>query len=356
MDRSDRQRWLAAAAIAAVPAVAAVACERGDAAPVAPASVGSAPGRAARAPAQGDDEGVALERGAAGPAGSASAAPAASASAASSAVASAAPRASAGAEVRLPVPVPEVSWAATEGDHVLAPPREWLDAALEHGAETQAFVYYAARLVQRGPESSKVRTAAGLVSLLPNALVLPLRPGQRVKKGQIVLTSWASGTGLERAIVVGGEPGAPRVRYLDMAFDAPSGWGQRDDVLPEGTFHALERAGEIGTTVACVEGGVRRRWIVVAAAEGKLLGLGFGGLLRALDEPACDALPLVPKLEPGQPAEIAVSGVFVAGKVTEVRREIGRVFVERAVGGRKRVDAVGFGNVALGAPAEKPPR
>lgn len=348
MARPERLRGLLAGVVVVVgPVVAAAACDRREATPPAPVVAPSGAGRRAHGSAPSEDEPEPSGGTSASASGSASGAAAASGSTAAGLAMPAT------GDARSPFSFPEVSWSAREGDHVLAPPREWVDAALEHGAETQAFVYYAARLVRRGPEASIVRTATGLVSTLPNAFVLPLRPGESAKKGQVVLTSWASGTGLQRAIVVGGAATSPRVRYLDIAYDAPSGWGQRDDTLPESTFHVLERPGEVGTTVACAEGGVRRRWIVVAAASGKVLGLGFGGLMRVLEAPACQALPLVPKVERGHAVEIAVGGVLVGGRVTEVQRDVGRVFVERTAGGKKLVEAVGFGNVAPAA-AETP--
>jgi hypothetical protein len=162
-----------------------------------------------------------------------------------------------------------------------------------------------------------------------------------------VLTAWASGSGLQRAIVVeGGAPEKPKVRYLDMTLDNPSGWGEKEDSLPEGSFHVLTKPGELGTSLACKDGSRVLRWILVARAGDKLLGLGFAGKMKVLDEKVCDAVPIAPKVKPGDAVRVPVLGAFVAGKVSKVDAKIGRVWVKYQIGGDDRDEAFGFTNVA----------
>src|SRR5690606_30478353 len=116
---------------------------------------------------------------------------------------------------------------------------------LEKGGEKQTFIYYGGWMREPGPAASLVETLTKRTSTIPNALLIAIPPGQHAKPGELVLTSWASGTGMQRAVVVeGGSESSPKVRYLDMSLDNATGWGEREDTLPENTFRKLDTAGE----------------------------------------------------------------------------------------------------------------
>jgi hypothetical protein len=167
---------------------------------------------------------------------------------------------------RIPFDFPAVPTTAAPKQFVLAPPRTWLDAALERGASRQAFIYYGAWMKTPGSTASALDTLTERTETIPNSLIVPIARGVRVGPGDIVLTAWASGTGMQRAIVVsGGSEASPRVRYLDMTLDNPSGWGKKEDTLPENTFTKLEKAGQLGTTAACKEAGHHMRYVVTQA-------------------------------------------------------------------------------------------
>ncbi len=251
------------------------------------------------------------------------------------------------APAEMPFDFPSGPTSAKPGDFVLAPSRGSIDEALEHGGASQSFIYYGAWLREVGAAASKLKTLPGQTATIPNALILPVGGGESAKPGDVVLTAWASGSGLERAIVVeGGSPARPKVRYLDVDFDNPSGWGQKEDELPEKTFHVLTKPGELGTSFACEDGERQLRWLLVARAGPKLLGLGFAGKMRVLDERACTPLPIAPKLKPGDKVWVPVLGSFVEAKVQKLDAAIGRVFVERDFGGKKQLVGEGFCNVA----------
>ncbi|MBX3130743.1 MAG: hypothetical protein KF718_28755 [Polyangiaceae bacterium] len=244
----------------------------------------------------------------------------------------------------LPVEFPNGALAAKPGAFVLAPTEQTLDEALRLGVEQQTFVYYGARMDAVGPEASRVSFLPGRAATLPNALILPASGSADAKPGDIVLTAWASGTGLQRAIVV--EGGAtPKVRYLDLAHDHPSGFGQRDDTLPAGSYRVLTELGAPGTTVACEDGRRTTRWIVVGRAADKLLGLGFAGRLRVFAGSACAPVPLVPRLKVGDAARVPLIGAFTPGKVVRVDTKVGRVAVRVAQGKDEREHVIGFANV-----------
>ena len=141
---------------------------------------------------------------------------------------------------------------ARKGDFVLCPPREWVDKAVESKTpQNQTFAFLGARMLRPGPRQSTVRSLTGREMQLPNCLIIPIRPDDRATPGDIVLTHWQSGSGMQRAVVVeGGSPEAPRVRYLDVDLDNPGGAGARAEACKPGTFHKLQHPWAPGTSVA----------------------------------------------------------------------------------------------------------
>jgi hypothetical protein len=255
----------------------------------------------------------------------------------------------------VPFDFPVVGMSAEPRSFVIAPSRAWLEEARERGVENQTFIYHGARLLRPGPEASELETRAGKREVMPNAMIVPIAREQKANPGDVVLTTWASGSGMQRAIVVaGGSPDAPAVRYLDIAYDAPSGWGRKSDTLPPNTFERLREPGAVGTTVACLVAGKATRFVVTKQAEGKLLLLGFAGRMRALSAAACSPLPIVPDVKPGDAVWVPVLDVFIEGRVTRVERDIGRIWASHAAAGGEATTAFAFTNVAIQDPAGGP--
>lgn len=254
-------------------------------------------------------------------------------------------------QAKIPFDFPVVETLAKPGDHVLAPPRSFLDDALEGGAEHQTFIYYGGILKERGQFVSEVETLTHQIVTLPNSLIIAIRPGEAAAPGDIVLTSWASGSGMQRAIVVeGGAAKEPLVRYLDMNLENPSGWGKKTDRLGANTFHKLTKAGEVGTTVVCKRDGRPTRQVVVRRAGSRVLGLGFAGKLRAWSDPDCHPLPIRPKLKVGEEIFVPLFAGFVKATVKRVEPEIGRVFARYSVGDQKQEEGFSLLEVATKLP------
>jgi len=58
---------------------------------------------------------------------------------------------------------------------------------------------------------------------IPNYMIIPIRPDESAKVGDIVLTWWQSGSGMKRAIVTNAsDPTAPEVNYIDIEWDNPA--------------------------------------------------------------------------------------------------------------------------------------
>lgn len=230
-------------------------------------------------------------------------------------------------DAKIPFEFPEVATTAAQGDYVLAPPRAWIDAGLEKGADKQTYIYYGGWMQRPGAAASELETLAKTNSVIPNALIIAIPRGQTAAPGDLVLTSWASGTGMQRALVVeGGSKESPSVRYLDMSLDNPSGWGKRADTLPPNTFKKLTTPGEIGTTAVCKEGAHRMRYIVTASHGGRILGYGFAGKIAAFKEDDCIFLPLKPRFEEKDSVLVPVVGRYTKAKVLRVEAHLGRVW------------------------------
>ncbi|HLV22727.1 MAG TPA: hypothetical protein VKZ49_17675 [Polyangiaceae bacterium] len=250
--------------------------------------------------------------------------------------------------VPLPFEYPTVTLTAPVGSAVLAPPRGFLDEALERGVAAQTFVYYAGRLLRTGPRSSLIELRSGRRHTLPNALVIPLGPPAAAEPGDSVLTAWLSGAGMQRAqVVAGGTPQSPRVRYLDIDPDAAS---SQEEQLPPGSFRVLESAGEVGTSVACQEGRQHAHFVVTHRGEQQMLGLGYAGRLVVLDPKRCRALALRPKLAPGSAVFVPLLGRFTAATVRGVEEKAGRALVEHADGTGKARRSVPLMDIAESLP------
>ena len=237
---------------------------------------------------------------------------------------------------------------AVAGGFVLAPPRAWVDAALEKGAERQTFIFYGGWMKAPGPQASEIETLTGLRQVIPNPLIVALPRGQRAKRGQVVITAWASGTGMQRAIVVdGGDEASPEVRYLDMSLESPSGWGGRTDKLPKDTFATLDDSRELGRTAACKEGAHRMRYVVVQKQGDRLLGYGFAGKLAAFNSSDCVVLSLHPHLNKGDWVSVPVVGRYTRSKVRRVDDDIGRVWAKYKSDGDDQVTAFSIIDAAI---------
>lgn len=249
-----------------------------------------------------------------------------------------------------PFAFPARPLAAAAGSYALVPSRSGIEAAFERpGPHT--FVYLGAFIEQPGEFDSRIRWLSQQRGLVSNALVIPIRPNERASVGAVVLTSWAAGSGLQRAIIVpGGSAESPRVRYLDVAANSAIAVAQPTDTLPPDTFHTLSTPGEIGSSVACrVEQRVERL-IVTNTEAGRVLGLGFAGRMRVVELARCKPMPIVPQVRIGERVHVPVLGDFIEARVTRLEPEHGRVWAAYEFGNEQRTESFGYTNVAVELP------
>lgn len=97
--------------------------------------------------------------------------------------------------------------------------------------EDGVYIYYTCKLLSLGDKTSKIETAGGIEYEIPNTLILPIPEGQTAKKGDIVLTWWQGGSGMQTAIVTdASDPAQPTAFFLGL------NWKLKSDGTVDETF------------------------------------------------------------------------------------------------------------------------
>lgn len=249
-----------------------------------------------------------------------------------------------------PFGLPSAPLAARPGDFALVPSRSSLRQAFEQPAGRQNLLYSGAFIERIGDEDSLVVSLTQQRWNVANVLVLPIR-SERAALGDVVLTTFASGSALERAIVVSeGASESPRVRGLDQPLEVTALASAEELSLPKQRFHVLRTPGELGTTLACRRGERVERLLLTAISGERWLGQGFAGRTLVLDRGSCRAVPVAPRVAAGARVFVPVGGEFVAAEVLRVEPRVGRVIVKYEFAAEVREMAYGFGNVASELP------
>jgi hypothetical protein len=246
---------------------------------------------------------------------------------------------------------PTVGTTAKAGDVVLCPSYTWIQDAVTKGPDKVTFIFYDQKMVTPGEVESELEFMSPGKAKVPNSYIIPIPGGQKAKPGDIVLTWWQSGSGMNRAIVVeASDPSEPTVRYLDIDYDNPAKSrdgkttiGQMEEKLKPNSFVKISNVWEPGSVVAANDGASRKRGQIIRVAGDKVLTLGFAGTLQAYDKSACTPVPVVPKVKAGDKVKAPRYGAFTDATVTKVDGRIGRVFVKFGTDTEEK--AIPFGDV-----------
>ena len=226
----------------------------------------------------------------------------------------------------------DVKLDAEPGQMALAP-YTFYPGAVKDGKDltTATLIFYNSKLQEVGDKTSKMGG-----DQIPNALIIPLDKDAKAKKGDILLTWWQSGSGLERAIVKdASNPAEPIVDYLDLDYSddpAKPGMAQKhgDKQLKPGSFNVLtDGQWQPGAQIACKKD---NHWLVATLirVEGdKVLAYCTGARVEAFNKADVKLVPFKENIKAGD----MVWGKFAATyqpdyKVTKVDNELGRVWVE----------------------------
>jgi hypothetical protein len=225
---------------------------------------------------------------------------------------------------------------------------KWLVDAMEKGGDKVSFIWYSQKMSRPGEERSEVQFISERREV-PNAYIIPIPAGERAKVGDIVLTWWQSGSGMQRAIVTdASDPREPVVRYLDRDHDRPVKGGDdgpKEEKLRPDSFVVLKKEMEPGTAVAIREGANFRHGQVIRAAGDKVFVKMFAGKAAVYSRAEVEPVPLVPRVKKGDRVRALNLGKFDDGTVAEVDAKAGRVWV-RFDGGQSE-KAVAFGDIIL---------
>jgi hypothetical protein len=220
---------------------------------------------------------------------------------------------------------------AGTGGYVLAPCRSYIDAGFNCDSNNVAFMYNSAVVVKFGPIETLLREPGDTVSV-PNAVIIPMAPSQSVRKGDIVLTWWQTGAGLQRALVVDDSlPGEPKVLYLDLPWDGPLlsfdsiPVGQIEERLLPGSFIRLDQDWQQGSRLAWQKDDELRAVLLINSDSNKLLVTGWSGLVWVADKKDCFPVKTVFNYAKGDSVKVPFHGNFTPAVVVHTIPEAGRI-------------------------------
>lgn len=206
-------------------------------------------------------------------------------------------------------------------------------SAMEKGEDINGntAIYYNRELAEAGETNSKL---SGNEVRYPNNLLIPIYKDAKAKKGDVVLTWWQSGSGMERAIVTDdSDPTQPKVHYLDLSYKGDgSGFAEKHDneQLKPNSFVVLnDGEWQSGAPLAVKVDGKYNKGILVNAVGDKVLYLGFAGKLIEANKSDVKLLPIKPAVNVGDNVKSVFVGTFSKDtKVEKIDSKLGRIWVK----------------------------
>lgn len=222
---------------------------------------------------------------------------------------------------------------AKASEFILIPSYNWLIDGTTKGNDKTTYIYYNAKMSEPGDGTSKVEYTFDGIKEVPNYMVVPIAAGATAKKGDIILTWWQSGSGMERAIVTNDKnPAEPEVNYIDIDWNNPAkrdgvGFGQMKEKIKANSFVKLSNKWDIGTAVAVKDGSSYKNWIIVNMQGDKVLCIGFAGKMAMFNKSDCTPMEVIPNVKPGDKVQAPWVGTMKNCTVKSVNKEYGRVVV-----------------------------
>jgi hypothetical protein len=259
-----------------------------------------------------------------------------------------------------PFDFPTVKIQAEPGEVVLTPSYKMYQNSV-NGKDplTATYIYYDAKMSAVGDIESEIDFMFDGKQKVANSLLIVIPKGATAKKGDIVLTWWQTGSGMQRAIVVDDKnPAEPVVRYLDLGYDNPAkdsksgkGIGQTDYPLKPNTFTVLKSEWQVGNKLAVKD--KNWGWVtaqIVSIGGDKVLTIGFAGKMGSYPKSDCIPMPLNPNVKVGDKVKTAFTSAFVDGEVMKVDAAIGRVLVKTT--GSSKGAMKPYGEIIASLPAK----
>lgn len=242
----------------------------------------------------------------------------------------------------IPFEFPLVNTTAQANEYVLAPMLQWIEDGFTKGKDQMVLIFHSRKMVAPGKVESKLK-AIGKEVMMPNAMIIPVPTGEKVFKGEVVLT-WEQnrGSSMRTAIVTdASNPASPKIQYLDTPYSPNT----PDVQAKPNTYVALREPWQPGTYVAVKEDFVHNYAQIIRVSGNKVLTIGFTGKVKVYAKENCIPVPLKPQLKPGDKVYAVKISAFIEGVVKKVMPEIGRVWVETDFLGKPEVITVGYGKI-----------
>lgn len=262
----------------------------------------------------------------------------------------------------IPFDFPKVNTKGLAGQYVLCPSyKAWTTKLEKEDPTKEPYIFYNAKMSKPGEVESEIDFTFDGKQMMPNSMFIPIPKGSRASKGNVVLTWWQTGSGMQRAIVTDdSNPAEPVVRYLDLNWDNPAkdkesgkGIGQTEYKLKPDSFVILNNLA-MGSKAAAKEGNDWKsvQLIKEDGDKKKVLTLGFAGKMKVYDKEDIAYLPQIIKLKAGDKVKAVFVGTFKDATVVRTDDKMGVVFVKFDKIGKDE-KPVSFGEVVTFLPEAK---
>jgi len=196
-------------------------------------------------------------------------------------------------------------------------------------------IWYTREMEQVGAEKSDIGRSDK--QLVPNAMIVPLKKGQKAKKGDILLTWWQSGSGMQRAIVIDAStPTEPVAVYLDRYWkDDPDHKDNQElakgEKMKPNSFNVLKDGEwQAGAAVAYRDGGEWKKGTLMHVDGNKVLLSVFSSHLLATTKDRCKLIPFKEKIKKGDKVWATFVDGFRDGYIVkEINEKVGHIWVQR---------------------------
>jgi hypothetical protein len=211
--------------------------------------------------------------------------------------------------------------------YVLAPSYSNYKNARKDGLSNTLFVFYPREIVGKTDTSVLINEFGDTVEM-PNSLIIPMKYGEKAKKGDIVLTWWQKGTGMQRAIALNQNLSAtPIVYYIDNQYSLYSSSNDINfwiDTLKPNSFIVLKDSIMPGRSLIFEH----NLYIVISQNNDKILASSWAGTLKVISKDSCEFVPIKPNVEVGDSIFAPYIGIFFDAKVIQKWDDIGKIKAE----------------------------
>ena len=234
------------------------------------------------------------------------------------------------------------------GQTVLSPEGHYFAAIEKKEDLSKATLIWYDKKVDKVGEGTTTINKFGQSREVPNALIIPLKKQQKAQKGDILLTWWQGGSGLQRAIVIDDStPTEPTAVFIDLYWpddpnDPKVAERAKGRKLEPNSFNVLKDGEwESGAQVAYRDNGEWKSGIIMNTDGDKLLLSGWADKLVVVEKGVCKLIPFKEKIKKGDKVWCEWLDYYKPGYTVEkIDQKLGHVWVKR--GDSNRIECKGI--------------